>query len=170
VTRAKQVSVRGAAASAILGIASLAAFAPACGSDVECGEGEACNDRFDLTIIPGGRGFEIGTYHFDIITKDETFAVDCYITGSADATGCDPMVPLDSTAERPSFEIVRDDAGVVSEFAVGFDSAPKPVQVRVLFGNEVLADETYESYEPVRIDASCPTLCEVLDETVTVLP
>jgi len=170
VTRARRASLRGAAASAILGIASLAAFAPACGSDVECGAGKACKDRFDLTIIPGGRGFEIGTYHFDIIAPGETFAVDCYITGSADATGCDPMVPLDSTSERPSFEIVRDDAGVVSEFAVGFDSAPKPVQVRVLFGNEVLADETYESYEPVRIDASCPTLCEVLDETVTVLP
>ena len=90
--RAKRARLRGVAVSAILGITALAALAPACGSDVECGEGKACSDRFDLTIIPGGRGFEIGTYHFDIITEAESFAVDGNgIAGEADVDVTFPL-------------------------------------------------------------------------------
>jgi hypothetical protein len=144
----------------------------ACETDVavDCNKGKACDDSFFLSVIPGGQGFEVGTYHFDIIANDETFTTDCYITGSVEATTCDALQPTDSAVEIPSFHSVRGDDDVITSFEIGFASAPPSVEVRVLFGNEQLADETYTEYEEHRLAASCPVLCVTAEEELTVLP
>ncbi|NUP12794.1 MAG: hypothetical protein HOW73_42695 [Polyangiaceae bacterium] len=151
-------------------LAGLALFSAGCPEEVDCEAAEPCDDSFALEIIPGGAGFEIGTYHFEMIANDTNFGVDCYITGSADATTCDPMTVGSEEVEKPAFNMVRDENGVVTNFTIGFASAPPSVQVRVTFGGELLADQTYTEYETVQIDPSCPVQCKVFEDTLTVLP
>ena len=165
------------ALSTCASLASFVTLAPGCDNDVntsetevDCSVGEACEDSFRLAVIPGGAGFEIGSYHLDIIAYGETFVTDCVITGSPDATQCEPLMPLQTETERPTFEMVKDANGVVEHFEIKFASAPESVQVRVLFSNESLADETFVDYEEVRIDESCPVLCKEFDQELTVLP
>ncbi len=162
------------ALSSSLSLAAFLSLAPGCDpevdTEVDCSDGEACEDSFRLAVIPGGAGFEIGSYHVDILAYGETFATDCVITGSPDATSCEPLMPLQTDAERPTFEMVKGETGVVERFEIAFASAPESVQVRVLFGNESLADETFREYEEVRIDESCPVLCKQFDQELTVLP
>jgi len=162
------------ALSTSLSLVSLLALAPGCDpevdTEVDCSDGEPCEDSFRLAVIPGGAGFEIGSYHLDILAYGETFATDCVITGSPEQTACEPLAPLQTEAERPTFEMVKDANGVVERFEIKFASAPESVQIRVLFGNESLADETFREYEEIRIDDSCPVLCKQFDQELTVLP
>jgi len=168
-------SRRGLQGSLALVGASLAALLvvfPACDTDVEvdCSKGEACDDSFFLSVIPGGAGFELGSYHFDIIANDENFTTDCVVTGSVEATTCEPLQPTESPTEVPSFHAIRDDNDVIVSFDIGFASAPPSVQVRVLFGNVELANQTYTEYEEQRLDPICPVLCVTAEEELTVLP
>jgi hypothetical protein len=161
-------------AAVVVTLAALAVFSPACETDVEvdCSKGKKCEDSFALSVIPGGAGFEVGTYHFAITAYDVTFTSDCFVTGSVEQTTCEPLQPADATVEIPSFHAVKDDDDVVTSFDIAFASAPPTVQVRVEFGDEQLADRTYTEadYEEVRLAKICPVLCVEADEELTVLP
>lgn len=165
---------RAAALSSLVVLGAFAALAPACEDDIEvdCSKGKKCDDSFALSIIPGAKGFEVGTYHFAITAYDVTFTSDCFVTGSADQTTCEPLEPADATVEIPSFHAVRGDDDVITSFDIAYASAPPTVQVRIEFGDEELTNTTFteDAYEEIRYDKICPVLCVQADEELTVLP
>lgn len=158
----------------LVALAAIATLSSACDNDIEvdCSKGEKCEDSFALSVIPGGAGFEVGTYHFAITAYDATFTADCFVTGSAAQTTCEPLQPADATVEIPSFHAVKDQDGVITSFDIAFASAPPTVEVRIEFGDEQLTDTTYTEadYEEVRVAKICPVLCLEADEELTVLP
>jgi hypothetical protein len=161
-------------AALLAAITAFASFTPACDTDVEvdCSKGEPCDDSFALSVIPGGAGFEVGTYHFAITGYDVSFTADCFVTGSAEQTTCEPLQPADATVEIPSFHAIKDEDGVITSFDIAYASAPPSIQVRIEFGDEQLTDTTYTEadYEEVRLAKICPVLCVQAEEELTVLP
>lgn len=162
------------ASAGLFALAALAASVSACDTDVEvdCSKGKKCDDSFALSVIPGGAGFEVGTYHFAITAYDVTFTADCFVTGSAEQTTCEPLAPADASVEIPSFHAVKDDEDTITSFDIAFASAPPSVQVRVEFGDKELTNTTITDaeYEEVRLAKICPVLCVQYDDELTVLP
>lgn len=161
-------------AFALSALAAFAGLSPACDNDVEvdCSKGKKCDDSFALSVIPGGAGFEVGTYHFAITAYDTTFTSDCFVTGSAEQTTCEPLQPADGSVDPPSFHSVKDDDDTITSFDIAFASAPPSVQVRIEFGDKELTDSTFTDadYEEVRLAKICPVLCVQFDDELTVLP
>jgi hypothetical protein len=172
--RTNKVSSRLFGAATLAALVAFATISPSCDEELEvdCSKGKPCDDSFVLSIIPGGAGFEVGTYHFAVTAYDVTFTSDCFVTGSADQTTCEPLEPAEASVEIPSFHAVRDDDDVITSIDIAYVSAPPSVQVRVEFGDKELTDTTYTEadYEEVRIAKICPVLCVEADEELTVLP